>query len=278
MTGPSLNLERERIRQALPIPPPELRALVGPTQPEAFDNPRGEPVYPDLDEAAYDAVFDFGCGCGRVARQLILQEPRPRRYMGIDLHAGMIEWCRSNLAPYAPGFEFLHHDVFNFSFNPGEGKPMHLPFPVEDRAFSLVNAFSVFTHLVESQVRPYISEVERVLQPDGVFQSTWFFFDKSYFPMLAAETNALYISDVDPSAAVIFDRNWVVARAEEAGFVVTKIIPPKIRGFQWLLLMQRADSGAEEATFPPDEAPLGSNPAPPMPENASALGLNASKA
>jgi hypothetical protein len=90
-------------------------------------------------------VFDFGCGCGRIARQLMQQSPRPQRYVGIDLHRGMIEWCRENLAPHAPGFEFQHHDVFNPGLNPGTDMrpPRTRPFPVGDRAFTLVNAWSV---------------------------------------------------------------------------------------------------------------------------------------
>jgi hypothetical protein len=34
----------------------------------------------------------------------------------------MVHWCRDRLAPHAPEFEFLHHDVGNPSFNPGVGE------------------------------------------------------------------------------------------------------------------------------------------------------------
>jgi trans-aconitate methyltransferase len=80
-----------------------MRDLIGGSGPERFDNPIGEPVYDYLPPEAYGAVFDFGCGCGRVARQLIQQQPRPQRYLGVDLHAGMVEWCRRELAPRACG-------------------------------------------------------------------------------------------------------------------------------------------------------------------------------
>jgi len=75
----------------IPMPPPELRALVGPTDEEDFDNPTGEPIYRDfgLPSEVYDSVLDFGRGCGRIARRLLLQSPRPRRYVGIDPHG---EW------------------------------------------------------------------------------------------------------------------------------------------------------------------------------------------
>jgi hypothetical protein len=81
----------------------------------------------------------------------------------------MIEWCRNNLMPHAPGFEFAHHDVFHVSLNPGDGKPMTLPFPAPDRSFTLVEATSVFTHVVESQARYYIREVARILAEDESF-------------------------------------------------------------------------------------------------------------
>ncbi len=64
--------------------------LVGPTEPAASHNPDRTLVISGVDASHFDAVFDWGCGCGRVARQLIQQVPRPRRYLGIDLHRGMI--------------------------------------------------------------------------------------------------------------------------------------------------------------------------------------------
>jgi SAM-dependent methyltransferase len=101
----------------IPMPPLEMRRMVGPTDPEDFDNPSGEPIYAGfgLPLDAYDSVFDFGCGCGRVARQLLQQNPRPRRYVGIDAHRGMIDWCRENLSPIDPNFQFFHHDVMMFT-------------------------------------------------------------------------------------------------------------------------------------------------------------------
>ena len=59
----------------LPMPPREMRVLVGPQDEQDFDNPTGRPVYPGLPPEAYRSVLDFGCGCGRVARQLIQQAP-----------------------------------------------------------------------------------------------------------------------------------------------------------------------------------------------------------
>ena len=40
-----------------PIPPLEMRELVGPTDPALFDNPSGTPVYPYLQTHVYEAVL-----------------------------------------------------------------------------------------------------------------------------------------------------------------------------------------------------------------------------
>jgi SAM-dependent methyltransferase len=234
-----------------------MRVLVGPTNEAAFDNPSGDFVFPYLEPSAYERVFDFGCGCGRVARQLLQQRVRPKRYVGIDLHRGMIQWCNENLAPLAPEFEFRHHDVYNYSFNPEGSAPHVLPFGEGDGAFTLVNAYSVFTHLTQSQAEFYLSEVSRILSPGGVFHSTWFFFDKRDFPALQEVHNALYASDLDPSACVLFDHGWVWRQARAAGLVVYSVTPPALRGFQWIVLMAHAKTGLPEVPLPPDTAPQG---------------------
>lgn len=257
--------------QELPFPPEEMRRLVGSADPSLFDNPTGRLVVRGVPPEAYDSVLDFGCGCGRIARQLIQQDPSPRAYLGIDLHRGMIEWCRQNLMPRAPGFRFEHHDVYNRALNP-EGKREPVVFPTEAGAFSLVNAWSVFTHLLESQVAHYLSEVARVLRADGYFQSTWFLFDKSEYPMMQEFQNALYINDVDPTNAAIFDRRWLMTQIAARGLKLVSASPPKMRGFQWVLLMTHRDHACPPAELPEDRAPKGIQRPPLMPPDAYKIG------
>jgi SAM-dependent methyltransferase len=260
--------------QALPLPPPEMRALVGPTEPEAFDNPSGALVFPSLPLTAYERVFDFGCGCGRIARQLIQQRPRPFQYLGIDLHAGMIAWCNARLAPHARRFRFRHHDVFNVGFNP-TGKRGFAPFPVQpDERFTLVNAWSVFTHILEDDIEPYLGECARVLAPGGIFHSTWFLFEKSGFPMMQESQNALYINHIDPTNAVIVDVGWLESATARAGLTITSITPPVVRGFQWVLQMRLTSDGVPRAAWPADQAPTGIMRPPFSPADAHRIGLD----
>jgi SAM-dependent methyltransferase len=256
----------------LPFPPDEMRRLVGHTDVAKFDNPGGDLLFPDIPAEAYDSVLDFGCGCGRVARQLIQQRPRPRAYLGIDAHRGMVQWCQRHLAPRAPGFRFEHHDVLIPAFNPGgRGEVADLPGP--PRSFSLVHAWSVFTHLVEPHAVHYLREVERVLREDGYFHSTWFLFDKTGFPMMQEFQNALYINPADATNAVIFDRAWLLHTARGLGLKLVAAIPPKRRGYQWVLLMARLSSPRPEVPLPEDSAAPGLGRPPLLPPDADKIGL-----
>lgn len=262
---------RQTVR--IPLPPPEMRDLVGGLGPERFDNRSGGLVYPYLPEQVFESVFDFGSGCGRLARRLIQQRPRPRRYLGIDLHLGMVKWCQTHLTAVAPNFRFIHHDVFNAGLNP-DGKARTLAFPIEGEVFSFVEAWSVFTHLTQEQAEHYLGEVARILAPEGVFQSTWFLFDKADFPMLQDFQNALYISLDDPSNAVIYDRTWLLNTTRRLGLVIHEIEPPEVRGFQWRLLMARQETGRKEFAFPADLAPKGERRPPVVRFVADRIGLD----
>lgn len=258
----------------LPLPPLALRQLVGATEESLYDNPDGRPIF-DLAPEAYDFVLDFGCGCGRIARQLIQQTPRPQRYVGLDLHRGQVEWCRANLAPHAPGFEFRHQNVFCKGLNP-RGTADVLPFPAPDRSVSLIVAWSVFTHVNQAAAAFYLRETARVLRPGGLLFSTWFLFDKADFPMMQTFQNALFINEVDPTNAVIFDKEWLRGTAAAAGLTLDRIIAPGIRGYQWQIWMKPRRQDSVDAGFPPDEAPRASLPPPLIPAGGDRFGLEES--
>jgi SAM-dependent methyltransferase len=250
----------KKLSTVLPVPPLEMRELVGPTDPAAFDQPAGEPVFPTISDEQYEFVLDFGCGCGRAARKLALAAaPMPARYVGVDLHRGMIEWANTNLASRLPKFSFVHHDVYNAGFNPDPELPRMAPFPVEDKSVTLLIGWSVFTHLVEAQAEFYLDEVARVLRDDGVMCASWFFFDKAGFPMMQEFQNALYINDSDATNAVIFDEAWLLAALDSRGLKIRAAEPPGIRGYQWATEIVR---GHGSIAMPADKAPLGRRPPP----------------
>ncbi len=140
-----------------------------------------------------------------------------------------------------------------------------LPFPAENQSFKLVVAWSVFTHLLEDQVAYYLDEVARILHPNGIFVSTWFLFDKKYFPMMQEFQNALFINPIDPTNAVILDVDCLVRMVEHKGMKFTEIQPPSIRGFQWRLHVVQSSNPRPRVDFPVDAAPFGIN-RPPVPQ------------
>jgi SAM-dependent methyltransferase len=239
-----------------------------------YDNPSGEPIFDDVPAEAWDTYLDFGSGCGRSARRLIQQHPRPRRYIGVDLHRGMVQWCQENLSPLADGFEFVHHDVYSPCLNPDPLRPWTQPLPVEDGQCTMIEATSVFTHLLEGQTEFYLDEIERVLAPSGRLKSTWFLFEKDGFPYMQDNQNALYINDRDPTNAVAYDRAWLYDALAARGLIVAQAYPPVVRGFHWHIDIARAGAGIEPVELPADTAPPGRRPPPLLRGGAERFGMD----
>jgi SAM-dependent methyltransferase len=142
---------------APPVPPLELRSIVGAHSEEVFlwEGARDISLFLDLYERhgmlrrARPRVLDFGCGCGRLTRFLNLSD----RYevYACDLNADHVAWCGENLptirtkknAPTPP-----------------------LPFPNE--SIDLVYLLSVFTHLPDSAVLAWVHDLERVVAVGGI--------------------------------------------------------------------------------------------------------------
>jgi SAM-dependent methyltransferase len=241
----------------IPYPPLNLKRSVGPTDDKYYDNQAGLAVFGDvISHENYKSVFDFGCGCGRVARQMMLQkEAVPETYVGIDLYIESIKWASENLSSFNDAYTFYHHDVYNAQLNPDSDKLL-ANFPVKGK-YTLVNAHSVFTHICEPNLEHYLSECARILDDDGVFRSTWFLFDKELLPMMQESQNCLYINLNDPTNATIYDYKFLERMYDAIGMVIYKIIPPEVRGHQWTLLAKQKKSGCKNAEFPEDVAPIG---------------------
>ncbi len=230
---------------APPLPPVEFRRLVCHDD-YLFDLPEdGSLAFAYIqDPNLYRSVFDFGCGCGRTARRLLVQRPRPSRYVGIDIHRGMIEWCQTNLAALDPAFRFLHHDVWNLGLAPNNTHQLTAPFPVESGGFSLVNAHSIFTHLYKEQTEFYLEETARILTDDGIARTTWFLFDRTTFPMLFDFQVSLFINETDCSNAVIYDWQWLLEALRRRKLQIVHTCPPAIRGHQWEIFLQKGHGDA----------------------------------
>ncbi|MGH2465731.1 MAG: class I SAM-dependent methyltransferase [Candidatus Limnocylindrales bacterium] len=86
-----------------------------------------------------------------------------------------ITWCTDTITARYPAFQFSVVDVYNERYNPGGSRDASgTGLPFADRAFDVVYAYSVFSHMVTADVAAYLVEVARVMAPAGVAVVTAF--------------------------------------------------------------------------------------------------------
>jgi SAM-dependent methyltransferase len=126
----------------------------------------------DRDALTY---LDVGCGPGALALALRSRLGPLSRYVGFDVHEPSIRWC-SRAFGGDRRFEFELASVSSpYGSRTGESA-LTYRFPLEDSEASAVLARSVFTHLLEPEAAHYLSEIRRVLAPDGrAFLSVFLF-------------------------------------------------------------------------------------------------------
>lgn len=109
-------------------------------------------------------VLDLGCGCGKLARFFCLNPGLT--YVGIDLFAPSIRWCRRAFAPFSDRFDFIHFDGQSDIYNPtGKIKSSEYVLPLEDSEMDMTICASLFTHLFEADARHYLEEIARITSP-----------------------------------------------------------------------------------------------------------------
>lgn len=96
-----------------------------------------------------DKVMDWGCGCGRVSQYMIRSLP-PGRVLGVDVDNDNVGWCEQNLS----GATFMTG-------------PLVPPLNIADESLDYIVATSVFTHIQEELIEPWVAELQRVLKPGG---------------------------------------------------------------------------------------------------------------
>jgi SAM-dependent methyltransferase len=146
----------------LPIPPARLRVLVGLDlalstsdflrEGRAQAALISEMVGSAVPWVEVNAVLDFGCGCGRVARWLA--DIKGPEFHGCDYDPGLVHWCDANLP-------FLHATT----------NRLEPPLPYARNSFEVVYSLSVLTHMPDSLEYTWLLELRRVLAPGGAL---WF--------------------------------------------------------------------------------------------------------
>jgi SAM-dependent methyltransferase len=107
---------------------------------------------PKVLQADNFALLEWGCGSGRILRQLRSRLSVDNvRLCGSDYNKNAVNWCRQSL----DGIEFRENEL----------SP---PLGFDSEAFDLVYCVSVFTHLPEGLFCPWLDELFRVLKKGGM--------------------------------------------------------------------------------------------------------------
>ena len=83
-------------------------------------------------------ILDVGCGIGRIAIPLTQYLSAEGVYWGFDIMDSGIQWCKDNITPEYPNFQFLRCDVYNKHYNDtGKILAQNFRFPFENELFDL---------------------------------------------------------------------------------------------------------------------------------------------
>jgi SAM-dependent methyltransferase len=170
--------------------------------------------------ASAGRIVDLGCGPGAMALLFRFALGPAGRYVGIDVHAPSIAWCRGAFSGDTR-FRFEHAPIES-SFGRGRVPISEYRLPVEDASADLVLAKSLFTHLSAADAERYLREIARILAPTGAAVVTAFLFgdvDVPGFPF-GGEDGVRWRVRYRPAAATAFARPRFDAMIREAGLRV----------------------------------------------------------
>jgi SAM-dependent methyltransferase len=170
-------------------------------------------------------VLDIGCGAGAMVAEFSRRLGPEGRYVGFDVHAPSIRWCRRRYAA-DPRFTFEVAEVAS-AYGSRSGPPTtSYRFPVETAQADLVLAKSVFTHLLPEDAAHYLGEIRRTLRPGRAAVVTAFLFDAAG-PALESVRRAFPWEDRGglvrwrlrsrPAAAVAYARPFFEGLLADAG-------------------------------------------------------------
>jgi ubiquinone/menaquinone biosynthesis C-methylase UbiE len=159
-----------------------------------------------LDLQPNESILDMGCGCGLMALYLKDYLDENGSYVGVDVHGPSIEWCAGHITTTHPNFRFA--------------QIADCKIPYDEQSFDAILLKSVFTHLRPAEVENYLSEVARLLKPNGRCLASFFLLNEEQRALAAAGQNILqfnfgeerwrYVYENSPESASAYEENYVL--------------------------------------------------------------------
>jgi hypothetical protein len=97
-------------------------------------------------------------------------------YSGFDVLTAHIEWLDSSFADVLgrTRYTFRRLDILNQRYNPSGKLIDEIDFPFASDSFDCVTTVSVFTHMLEEDVRQYLRRIGGFLREGGIWITTFF--------------------------------------------------------------------------------------------------------
>lgn len=153
-------------------------------------------------------VLDFGCGSGRVCSALS-QMINLKTLVGIDIVEELLQYAME-MAP-------KHYE---FVVNPS------LEIPVKDNSFDYAYAFSVFTHLLQSEIYIYKLQIFEKLRPGGRFLYSFLELDNHWNNFKNSTEQHFIHGKPTPHLDMYLDRKQIELMCDHIGFTVESYVEP----------------------------------------------------
>lgn len=218
---------RYTVHEGVRLPPPHLRFCGLEFRDDAFFLASARSEADRLVESCglsrSSRVLDVGCGPGRLAIGILDRVGGVAEYLGLDVHRPSIRWCTRHIAARHPGFRFQHVDARNARYNPdGAASASSSRLPLPDAHFDIAYLYSVFSHMLQPEVRAYLGELHRVMVPGGMLFCTGFV--EEGVPEVSENPEGYRREWTGPLHCVRYERGALETMLREAGFELLRFV------------------------------------------------------
>ena len=165
-------------------------------------------------------IVEIGCGCGRIAHYL-RGDWFSGTYVGVDIDQEMLDWDASHFPRDKFSFIASPHTSATYVAGDGQRRSDLFSFP-QDWKKDFVYSTSLYTHLLEPELRNYTSESFKVLRPGGTMYMSFFCLDsvgRDGRWTFQHRIGDAYVENMKyPEAAVAYTRQFMGDQCRSTGF------------------------------------------------------------
>lgn len=172
-------------------------------------------------------VLDFGCGSGRLAYYL-KQKCDLEQYVGLDVVADLLAYAAERVP--APEYRFQINHA--------------LTLPPDLAPFDVICSFSVFTHLLQTEIFLYLKSMEQALVPGGLLIFSFIEMDTHWKVFELSCDAHLHHGQPHPHLNLFLEKNQVVSMLNHLGLTDIRFIDGKTGIGQTVAVVTK---GAESA-------------------------------